>query len=134
VLVTFAVSKVTSSLSASLRPITTPLFIHRSSCRGLIILPQSTPMMNVVTTTAPVAGVTAISAYCVKADGTGSVLTKCNQRVDSSRAPCRHPAGQRRHAKQSGGREGKGQRVGRRDSIKQAGKYLRKSKSPQYSN
>src|SRR6267143_3565782 len=62
VLVTLLLSKVTSSLSASLRPMTTPLFMQRSSCRGLMILPQSTPMANLVTCTAPVDGVTAISA------------------------------------------------------------------------
>src|SRR6266436_3816092 len=62
VLVTFSLSKVTSSLSASLRPMTTPLFMQRSSCRGLMTLPGSTPIVNLVTWSVPVEGVTTTSA------------------------------------------------------------------------
>src|SRR5882762_6276832 len=62
VLVTFSLSKVTSSFSASLRPLTTPLFMQRSSCRGLMTLPGSTPIVNLVTWSVPVEGVTTTSA------------------------------------------------------------------------
>src|SRR5713226_3331033 len=45
---------------------TTPLFMQRSSCRGLMILPQSTPMVNLVTCTTPVAGTTAGHGYRIE--------------------------------------------------------------------